>query len=100
MHNVIPFARPDGRPANKDPDEKPGVDAESVAARVRSLHQSDIRAAGCVRVAVYQLERAVIRLQQSTKQIAKDLLRGELEREIVRIETSLAAVKDRLRDLG
>jgi hypothetical protein len=49
---------------------------------------------------LYQLERAVIRLQQSTKQIAKDLLRGELEREIVRIETSLAAVKDRLRDLG
>ena len=49
---------------------------------------------------MYQLERAAIRLQQSTKQIANDLLRGELEREIVRIETSLVAVKDRLRDLG
>jgi hypothetical protein len=100
MHNVIPFARRDDRPANKHRDEKPRVDAASVAARIRSLHQLDIPAVGCVRVAVYQLERAAIRLQQSTKQIANDLLRGELEREIVRIETSLVAVKDRLRDLG
>jgi hypothetical protein len=101
MGNVVLFTRPGDLADSEvyEPAHEPSQNASAALELVESLRRGETKATGCVTVAVYQLERAVIRLRQSAKLIAKGSLRDSLGREIVRIETALGAVKDHLRRL-